>query len=967
MSELSNEINLVTKNDDGDVDDDDDEKEEDTMKSNDYLNGLTISNYTQEMHRELSTPLLMITSPNDMVTYDKHDHDHDLDHDHEHDPQQQQSVTKANQKNQLTVNKQRLYCINPSMNYFNNNNNNNRRYSDQGSRLSNQQSNLSTIYKRQSLFNINANHHHHHHLNYPNQSNQHHHYPNHDLYKTRLYPPTRLKNSSTSNVDLLAEAILKMQGTLNFPDNDSTHKSRIDSRRSTLSSISSTCFPLNFRQLKRKSCFDENIKFNELKNDNKEDYNCTMGYPTIHQTSSLQKINQPMNNNDDDDDDADAAAPPAAAADDDDDDDKLTYRNQTNSMLIPTCIVNYDSDEKICTNHQINQKPPLKYHSTNLELPNHQYNESIPPLGNHPDSMNIISLHVPKLPQINKGLSSDCELSLRIRRVSMILQQNRQDMITTHSSNQYNDSNETVIPKLNSSGSSTIHLKKNNPNDMLEHTNPIHDDDNDDDGRPMLKKSKPSIELIQSNDYLDPLKQTLNHEANNLLNKNSLFSNKFKKERRLTDKLSKGIGYHLGRRRRLLESRRRMADFALAFSIFGILAAFLDIEFISRSLYNKNSIYSTTMRILITFSTIILLLLIICYHTYDIMVFLCEEYTKDWRICVTKHRVIQIITELLICSIHPFPGIDLFFNHSFPITNYMNYKRNHSLHHLSDHFSPYLLLILPMLGRLYLALRALLLHSRMFNDAGSRSIGAFNKVSFNLQFVLKTLMTLCPAKALLVFITTIWIIFSWTLRACELEQGDNHLSLLNSAWLISVTFLSIGYGDIVPHTSCGRLIAVATGLMGSACTALLVAVFSKKLEMTKAEKHVLHFMESSKLTKKVKHCAANVLRETWLLYKHAKLMPTFNSHRVRAHQRKFLQAIYRLRTMKVKQRELQDKSNSLVDLAKLQTNVYERVADISLRQEDFQNQLTTIEDMLRSIQKALLQRNIINSGSVDNR
>ncbi|TNN18670.1 Small conductance calcium-activated potassium channel protein [Schistosoma japonicum] len=349
------------------------------------------------------------------------------------------------------------------------------------------------------------------------------------------------------------------------------------------------------------------------------------------------------------------------------------------------------------------------------------------------------------------------------------------------------------------------------------------------------------------------------------------------------------------------------------------------------------------------------------------MVFLCEEYTEDWRICVTKSRVIQIITELLICSIHPFPGIDLFFDHSFPVINFVNYKRNHTIQQLSDQFSPYLLLILPMLGRLYLALRTLLLHSRMFNDAGSRSIGAMNKVSFNLQFVLKTLMTLCPAKALLIFITTIWVIFSWTLRACELEQGENHLTLLNSAWLISVTFLSIGYGDIVPHTSCGRLIAVATGLMGSACTALLVAVFSKKLEMTKAEKHVLHFMESSKLTKKVKHCAANVLRETWLLYKHAKLMPTFNPRRVRAHQRKFLQAIYRLRTMKVRQRELQDKSNSLVDLAKLQTNVYERVADISLRQEDFQNQLTSIEEMLRSIQKALLQRNVIHSESFDNR
>ncbi|KAA3679646.1 uncharacterized protein DEA37_0000968 [Paragonimus westermani] len=79
---------------------------------------------------------------------------------------------------------------------------------------------------------------------------------------------------------------------------------------------------------------------------------------------------------------------------------------------------------------------------------------------------------------------------------------------------------------------------------------------------------------------------------------------------------------------------------------------------------------------------------------------------------------------------------------------------------------------------------------------------------------------------------------------------------------------------------------------GSACTALLVAVFSRKLEMTKAEKHVLHFMEANKITKRVKYCAANVLRETWLLYKNAKLAPTFNPNRVRLHQRKFLQAIY---------------------------------------------------------------------------
>lgn len=32
-------------------------------------------------------------------------------------------------------------------------------------------------------------------------------------------------------------------------------------------------------------------------------------------------------------------------------------------------------------------------------------------------------------------------------------------------------------------------------------------------------------------------------------------------------------------------------------------------------------------------------------------------------------------------------------------------------------------------------------------------------------------------------------------------------------WLIAITFLSVGFGDIVPNTYCGRGIAVSTGIM----------------------------------------------------------------------------------------------------------------------------------------------------------
>ncbi|XP_042688685.1 small conductance calcium-activated potassium channel protein 1-like [Centrocercus urophasianus] len=70
-------------------------------------------------------------------------------------------------------------------------------------------------------------------------------------------------------------------------------------------------------------------------------------------------------------------------------------------------------------------------------------------------------------------------------------------------------------------------------------------------------------------------------------------------------------------------------------------------------------------------------------------------------------------------------------------------------------------------------------------------------------------------------------------------------------WLISITFLSIGYGDMVPHTYCGKGVCLLTGIMGAGCTALVVAVVARKLELTKAEKHVHNFMMDTQLTKRL--------------------------------------------------------------------------------------------------------------------
>ncbi|KAL0985232.1 hypothetical protein UPYG_G00154380 [Umbra pygmaea] len=168
-------------------------------------------------------------------------------------------------------------------------------------------------------------------------------------------------------------------------------------------------------------------------------------------------------------------------------------------------------------------------------------------------------------------------------------------------------------------------------------------------------------------------------------------------------------------------------------------------------------------------------------------------------------------------------------------------------------------------------------------------------------------------------------------------------------WLISITFLSIGYGDMVPHTYCGKGVCLLTGIMGAGCTALVVAVVARKLELTKAEKHVHNFMMDTQLTKRIKNAAANVLRETWLIYKHTKLQKKIDHSRVRKHQRKFLQAIFRLRSVKMEQRKLSDQANTLVDLSKMQSVMYELMSELNDRSEDLERQMLSLETRVEQL------------------
>uniref|UniRef100_A0AAR2IKJ1 Calmodulin-binding domain-containing protein n=1 Tax=Pygocentrus nattereri TaxID=42514 RepID=A0AAR2IKJ1_PYGNA len=406
-------------------------------------------------------------------------------------------------------------------------------------------------------------------------------------------------------------------------------------------------------------------------------------------------------------------------------------------------------------------------------------------------------------------------------------------------------------------------------------------------------------------------------------------------------KKNQNIGQKLGHRRALFEKRKRLSDYALIFGMFGIVVMVIETE-LSWGAYGKDSLYSLALKCLISLSTIILLGLIIIYHAREIQLFMVDNAADDWRIAMTYERIFFICLEILVCAIHPIPG-----KYTFTWTARLAFYYTSS----KTDADVDIILSIPMFLRLYLIARVMLLHSKLFTDASSRSIGALNKINFNTRFVMKTLMTICPGTVLLVFTISLWIIAAWTVRACERyhDNQDVTSNFLGAMWLISITFLTIGYGDMVPNTYCGKGVCLLTGIMGAGCTALVVAVVAKKLELTKAEKHVHNFMMDTQLTKRVKNTAANVLRETWLIYKNTKLVRKMDHARVRKHQRKFLQAIHQLRSVKMEQRKLNDQANSLVDLAKTQNIMYDLISDLNERGEDTEKRIAVLETKLETL------------------
>ncbi|XP_051720508.1 intermediate conductance calcium-activated potassium channel protein 4 isoform X2 [Ctenopharyngodon idella] len=367
--------------------------------------------------------------------------------------------------------------------------------------------------------------------------------------------------------------------------------------------------------------------------------------------------------------------------------------------------------------------------------------------------------------------------------------------------------------------------------------------------------------------------------------------------------------YRLRDRKFLLEDKKRLCAWALGTALLGILLMVLHAE-LCPVVYKPGSIYALSINGLISFSTGCLLILIIAFHYKDIRLFIIDHNQVDWRIAMTSNRVLGISLELIVCAIHPV-AIYLRPDMGDRIGGKPEQNSSTPLCLSSSHkevmLDVELLLSALMFLRLYLVHRAVLLHSKVLLSASYRSIGSLNNINFSFRFVLKVLMNKYPARTLLVFIMFFWLSAAWMLRLCERQKQVETGGMDTALWLIAITFLTVGYGDVSPHTSCGKLVCLFTGVM-------------------------------------IRHAAADVLRECWLLHRTTQTKDNGGEHR--HHQRCLLEAIRVFRHLRLKQRKLRDYASEMVDLSKMQMIMCDLSANWNSSYHELEQRIISMEQKL---------------------
>lgn len=164
----------------------------------------------------------------------------------------------------------------------------------------------------------------------------------------------------------------------------------------------------------------------------------------------------------------------------------------------------------------------------------------------------------------------------------------------------------------------------------------------------------------------------------------------------------------------------------------------------------------------------------------------------------------------------------------------------------------------------FLYLLGILLNKTEYGDSRSYRVCSMFGCFSSYNFIIKCLLKDAPFKYIIMVWSCSVLYFGWLLMICEApldhfeSPGLSH-TYWNSCWEAVTTMSTVGYGDIYPRTTIGRIVAIGCSLVGTIVVSLLVVSFNQHLIMTGPEASSFTVIKKLQVRKLIKDVALKLI------------------------------------------------------------------------------------------------------------